>query len=157
MARAWLGLLFIAFSARPLLAQSTQQPVLNVRVLDSTLAFIPDARIELRSAAGALNSVRTNNQGNAAIHLDSGEYSISVSALGFKALNSTVLLPKSDLSIKVELQADEICDNCGDWAEPLQMQFEHFAPSVELSFVPLKSLTVPPRHLRFPRFRHLLG
>ena len=149
MAFARSTIVFLVFSACLLFAQTTSQSVLKIRVQDAAMAFISNARIQIHSASSAMREIHADESGQGTLRLDLGEYSISVSALGFEAWKGIAnITAGSDRSITVELMLGGTCSPCLTVSAPEEMQFEHFAPLVELPISPMEPLVLPAHHLR---------
>jgi hypothetical protein len=154
MPLARLVFLFLAGAGCFLSAQTSEQSNLTLRVQDASLAFIPNATIHVVSAVGAVNELRSDPRGQAAIRLDPGEYVLSVSAVGFQSWKSSArLTPGLDRSIAVQLRVGATCSPCLTVSEPVEIPFEHYAPIVELPSLPLESVALRAHRLRSSRFR----
>jgi uncharacterized membrane protein len=150
-------LIIPAEHSTPLVQLPLAQVPLRVTVKDHSGAFIPRARIEVRSSeSGTTTEIDADAQGNAVLHLDPGSYIASVQSPGFTTWRGHVdLQPNRSQSIFAELR---IADGGGVQVTPdSQMEPERQILNVSIPLEALESLIDLPAHrLRQHGLTHLM-
>jgi hypothetical protein len=119
-------------------------------VTDQTGAFIPEATVTLKSAEGFTLQTKAGLDGRFAMDAWSGDYTLNISAQGFKTLSEPIsLAATTNLTRHVVLSIGE--SGCPVYVTPepppIQLEIPSYPPAT-LPLKPLPPLKLHPRGLK---------
>ncbi len=150
-----LGALALTLAITTTRAQSQLTPpprtaVVTGTVTDQTGASIPDAIITLKSAEGFTLEARTDIYGQFAIDAWSGEYTLNISAQGFRPLSEPISLAETTNLTKhvVLLIGNSVCMVCFTPEPPIELEVPGNPFTATLPLKPLPPLKLHRRDLK---------
>jgi len=149
MFRRWFVVMVIVVSS---FAQA-QSPtaIITGTVTDPSGAVIPQAKITLQAASGPVQQTKVDTAGRFTMVVDSGEYSLNISAWGFEPFSQPISLAAATTLTKPVVLSISSMEDCGPCVNFIPIELD--VPNPLTATLPLNSLPTLKSHPRNPKNR----